>query len=616
MSRDENNIPTEIKTNYDFNLIVDLHKPTVDYNFLNNIYLNKKVWQVNVKDNNYISYAKFYYNDGGTAMEFWGKEHLNRSDDYKTASPYVNLYTTGYDDSNTYKLQISFPTDTNQNIYFEVMDSAGNKTKTEITWFMFLGTRFSFILNDENKYANNDNYKIDFLGELPQTVQFSCDGTSYTTDYNAENTMYVNLVCPEGDLNFHVKGTFKDGNTEINNKNIYLDKQKPIFNDYGIKLTIIGTNILVEWNNATDNKGIKEYKIVRNGNVIATTDKNFYMDSMILNNDGNVVYYIQAMDLAGNKEDSNSASIYYDNKSPFITSINPEEKGEYVYNPEIKIEFQESNLDTNTDKTYLIIDGTKVSATITTGTISYITSFTDGNHSLKIRIEDTKGNITEKDWNFSKGTRELKIDSFSANAGTMTVQTKNNGSFSEKISVNFYINGTKVKETNDILVAGEIKSYNHTYSLSSGTHTLKIELLPTDYDTDTTNNTKTVTVTVSSGTSGGGGGGGGSGGGSSTTKKDTNTSINQDENIIIQEEIEEEQETIEEEVVENQEENEQELPAGGTGLFGLAGLSWESLIIGLLFLAIIAGLWWFLIWKKRKKPIKEKPKKKFAVKKK
>ncbi|MBE6054716.1 MAG: LPXTG cell wall anchor domain-containing protein [Clostridium sartagoforme] len=95
-----------------------------------------------------------------------------------------------------------------------------------------------------------------------------------------------------------------------------------------------------------------------------------------------------------------------DKRGPEITNIYPSygENLRDLRRPEIKATItDESGIDV--DSVNLYLDGESVTANITESIISYKVSedLIDGQHTVKLEVKDTLGNLSEKEWNFTVG---------------------------------------------------------------------------------------------------------------------------------------------------------------------------------------------------------------------
>ncbi len=524
LAYNKDNNPLETKTEKDINIIVvDLHPPQINYfEKLDNTYLYEKTIETKFSDNHYLPYGKFIIDMGALAITFSNSNiKYTPQGQAKNGEAVFEAYLENHH-IGQYEINNLFNKDTNYSVSLEIYDCAGNTTTSQKTWFILLDKTFSFILNDNNAYANNSNFKIEWMGKEPEKIAFSCDGSNYLPDVNYTNSLFYtgDLNCPEGDLNFYIKATYADNNQETEYKNIYLDKTSPFFADKNIKLSRKDKNtIQIEWNQATDNVEIDKYLVFRNDQKIGQTNKDtfIYLD-YLQNAEGTQEYFIKAVDKAGNTTDSDKNQIYFDNKAPEIENYAPEENQKYLNNPLVKIKIKEENLNLDKNKTYLEIDGNKVNYDLNNNIITYQTTYAKGNHIIKAVLEDTYENKTEKEWSFSKEERDLAIKDLSATQTTAKIIAKNQGSINETAEIKLYVNNNLANTWDINIDSNSEKEINYSWYLRQGTYAIKAEIYPFTDDIETANNSKEIQITIKSSGGGGGGGGGGSGGGSNTPK--------------------------------------------------------------------------------------------------
>jgi len=82
------------------------------------------------------------------------------------------------------------------------------------------------------------------------------------------------------------------------------DKEPPSAPESVEALSVTDRTVELSWGKSTDNQGIKEYEVYRNGEKIATTTNTVYKDSSVMP-ETSYEYYIKAIDFSGN---SSSAS--------------------------------------------------------------------------------------------------------------------------------------------------------------------------------------------------------------------------------------------------------------------------------------------------------------------
>jgi PGF-pre-PGF domain-containing protein len=117
-----------------------------------------------------------------------------------------------------------------------------------------------------------------------------------------------------------------------------------------------------------------------------------------------ITYWINATDNASQSTESSTNSFTVsDISGPTITIINPASDGTiYDTTPTIKASYDDPS-DINISSVVLTIDGSVVTANITSSSVTYISStpMTYGDHTIELDVSDSLGNIETKEWSFS-----------------------------------------------------------------------------------------------------------------------------------------------------------------------------------------------------------------------
>lgn len=164
-----------------------------------------------------------------------------------------------------------------------------------------------------NWTASTDNSKVEGYDVYRNDILIgTVNGTSFV-DNSIASGLYV----------YYIKAFDDTNNYSEVSETLTVDTEAPT----SPVLEIAGstnTQAAISWN-CTDNVGVEEYEIFRNGQKIAVVTKNTYTDKN-LTYDENYEYYVIAYDKAKNaSEKSNMVTVYTgeDNEAPVVSRITP-----------------------------------------------------------------------------------------------------------------------------------------------------------------------------------------------------------------------------------------------------------------------------------------------------
>ena len=164
-----------------------------------------------------------------------------------------------------------------------------------------------------NWTASTDNSKVEGYDVYRNDILIgTVNGTSFV-DNSIASGLYV----------YYIKAFDDTNNYSEASETLTVDTEAPT----SPVLEIAGstnTQAVISWN-CTDNVGVEEYEIFRNGQKIAAVTKNTYTDKN-LTYDENYEYYVIAYDKAKNaSEKSNTVTVYTgeDNEAPVVSRITP-----------------------------------------------------------------------------------------------------------------------------------------------------------------------------------------------------------------------------------------------------------------------------------------------------